>query len=150
MVSYEVDVAPILREHCLKCHGDDTQKADLNLQGFASALKGGSGGEVVVAGRPSASTLYQAIAREGDAAPMPPNRPRIADAQVAVVRRWIAEGLRETSSAAPAIPTTPPAPCPPPGRRSTRPTTAGPTRSPRWRPARGLPSWRSPATSGST
>ena len=101
--SFEEDVKPILREHCLKCHGDDTQKADLNLQGYASALKGGSGGEVVVAGRPSASTLYRAIAREGDAAPMPPNRPRIADAQVAVVRRWIAEGLRETSGAAPAM-----------------------------------------------
>ena len=102
--SYEADIKPILREHCLKCHGDDTHKADLNLQNYAATLKGGSGGEVVVAGRPGGSTLYQAIAREGDAAPMPPNRSKIPDDQVASVRRWIAEGLRESAGSAPAIP----------------------------------------------
>jgi mono/diheme cytochrome c family protein len=103
VVSFEADVKPILREHCVRCHGDDTHKADLNLQAYGSLIKGGSGGEVVVAGRPGGSTLYQAIAREGDASPMPPNRPKIADAQVAVVRQWIAEGLRETADGAPAM-----------------------------------------------
>ena len=103
-VSYESDVKPILREHCLKCHGDDVHKADLNLQSYTGTLKGGSGGEVVVASRASASVLYQAIAREGDAAPMPPSRPKIADAQVAVVRKWIAEGLRENEGSASAAP----------------------------------------------
>ena len=102
-VSFEADVKPILREHCVRCHGDDVHKSDLNLQSYGSTLKGGSGGEVVIAGRPGASPLYQAIAREGDASPMPPNRPKIADAQVAVVRQWIAEGLRETADGAPAI-----------------------------------------------
>ncbi len=102
-VSYETDVKPILREHCLRCHGDDVHKSDLNLQAYGSTLKGGSGGEVVVAGRPGGSPLYQAIAREGEASPMPPNRPKIPDVQVAVVRQWIAEGLRETSDGAPAM-----------------------------------------------
>jgi mono/diheme cytochrome c family protein len=103
-VSYEADVKPILREHCLRCHGDDVHKSDLNLQAYGSTLKGGSGGEVVLAGRPGGSPLYQAIAREGDASPMPPNRPKIPDAQVTVVRQWIAEGLRETPDGAPAMP----------------------------------------------
>lgn len=102
-VSYESDVKPILREHCLGCHGDDVHKSDLNLQSYGSTLKGGSGGEVVVAGRPSGSALFQAIAREGEALPMPPNKPKIPEAQVAVVRQWIAEGLRETPEGAPAM-----------------------------------------------
>jgi mono/diheme cytochrome c family protein len=102
-VSFEADVKPILREHCVRCHGDDVHKSDLNLQSYGTTLKGGSGGEVVVAGRPGGSPLYQAIAREGDASPMPPNRPKIADAQVAVVRQWIADGLRETPDGAPAM-----------------------------------------------
>jgi len=102
-VSFEADVKPILREHCARCHGDDVHKSDLNLQSYAATLKGGSGGEVVIAGRPGGSSLYQAIAREGDALPMPPNRPRIADAEVAIVRQWIAEGLRETPDGAPAM-----------------------------------------------
>jgi mono/diheme cytochrome c family protein len=97
-VSYEDDVKPILRQHCFKCHGEDEQKSDLNLQSYATLLKGGSGGEVVKAGRPSGSVLYQAIAHEGDATPMPPNRPRIADVQLAIVRLWIEQGLRETAS----------------------------------------------------
>ncbi len=100
-VSYEADVAPILREHCFGCHGDDTHKADLNLQSFGAVMKGGSGGEVVVAGRASASTLYRAIAREGDAAPMPPKGPKLADAQVATVRAWIEGGLRATPTGDP-------------------------------------------------
>ncbi len=120
-VSYESDVKPILREHCVRCHGDDTHKADLNLQSFGSTLKGGSGGEVVVAGRPGGSPLYQAIAREGDASPMPPNRPKIPDPQVAVIRQWIAEGLRETSDGAAAMTRSPlvfKAPTPDAGDRS--------------------------------
>ena len=100
-ISFEVDVAPILREHCVQCHGDDTHKADLNLQSFATLMQGGSGGEVVAAGRPGASPLYQAIAHEGDAAPMPPKQPRIADAQVAAVRLWIEGGLRPTPTGEP-------------------------------------------------
>ncbi len=58
-VNYEEHIKPIFREHCLKCHGDDEQKADLNLQTHAGALKGGSGGAVVVAGRASQSLLFQ-------------------------------------------------------------------------------------------
>jgi hypothetical protein len=31
-VNFEDHVKPIFREHCLKCHGEDEQKADLSLQ----------------------------------------------------------------------------------------------------------------------
>lgn len=31
-------IKPILRQHCLKCHGDDQQKAGLNLQNYKAAL----------------------------------------------------------------------------------------------------------------
>ena len=36
IITYEDDVKPILRQHCLKCHGNDEQKADLNLQSYAT------------------------------------------------------------------------------------------------------------------
>ena len=97
-VTYDDDVKPVLREHCFKCHGDDDGKSGLNMQSYATLLKGGSGGVVVEAGRPGTSVLYQALAHEGDAVPMPPKRPRIADAQVALVRVWIEQGLRESAS----------------------------------------------------
>jgi hypothetical protein len=47
-VNFEEHIKPIFREHCLKCHGEDVQKADLNLQTHATALKGGSGVQIKV------------------------------------------------------------------------------------------------------
>lgn len=35
-VTFEDHIKPIFREHCLKCYGEDEQKADLNLQTFAA------------------------------------------------------------------------------------------------------------------
>jgi len=103
-VTYDDHVKPVLREHCLKCHGDDDGKAGLNMQTYAGLLKGGGGGAVVEAGRPGGSVLYQALAHEGDATPMPPKRGRIPDAQVALVRLWIEQGLRESAAGgAPAL-----------------------------------------------
>lgn len=97
-ITYDDHVKPVLREHCLKCHGDVDGKAGLNMQTYAGLLKGGGGGAVVEAGRPGSSVLYQALAHEGEATPMPPKRGRIPDAQVALVRLWIEQGLRESAA----------------------------------------------------
>ena len=98
VVSFEEHIKPILREHCLKCHGEDEQKADLNLQTHPSALKGGSGGAAVVAGRSSQSLLFQVITDPDDGARMPPKKPMIPQAQITLIQRWIDSGLRETSA----------------------------------------------------
>lgn len=96
-VNYASDILPIFRRHCLKCHGEDTQKADLNLQNYATALKGGSGGKVLTAGRSSASLLFQAITNEDADVRMPPNSPPLAEKDIELIRVWIQEGLRETA-----------------------------------------------------
>ncbi len=97
-ISYDEHIKPILRQHCLKCHGDDRQKAGLNMQTYASTLKGGSGGEVVIAGRTSQSLLFKAITNPDDDARMPPNKAPIPADQIAVIQKWIDAGLREFSS----------------------------------------------------
>ena len=98
IVSYNDHIKPILRRHCFKCHGNDEQNADLNLQNYATLLKGGSAGAVVKPGRPSASVLFQAITAEDDAARMPPQSPPIAPDKIELIRKWIASGVRETTS----------------------------------------------------
>ena len=90
-------VKPILRQYCLKCHGDDKQEADLNLQAFGSLLRGGSGGKVVEAGRSSQSVLFQAITNPDDDARMPPNSPPLPKDKTEIIRKWIDGGLRETA-----------------------------------------------------
>jgi hypothetical protein len=96
-VNYDEHIKPIFRQHCLKCHGDDQQKAGLNLQSFEAVLKGGSGGKAVVPGRASASLLYQAITAEEAEARMPPNSPPLPEAQVKLILAWITDGLRESA-----------------------------------------------------
>lgn len=100
VVNFEEHIKPIFREHCLKCHGEDEQKADLNLQTHASALKGGSGGAALVAGRAGQSLLFKSITDPDDGARMPPKKPMIPQAQIALIQRWIDSGLRETSASA--------------------------------------------------
>jgi len=96
-VNYDEHIKPIFRQHCLSCHGDDKQQADLNLQSYATVLKGGSGGAVVVAGRSSQSLLFKAITDPDDDARMPPNRLAIPAEQIAMIQKWIDSGLREAS-----------------------------------------------------
>lgn len=98
VITYDEHIKPIFREHCLKCHGEDKHKADLNLSMHGTLLKGSSGGVVVVAGRSSISLLFQAITNEDEADRMPPNKPPIPTAQIELIRKWIQGGLRESSA----------------------------------------------------
>lgn len=97
--NYEEHIKPIFREHCLKCHGEDEQKADLNLGSFATVSKGGSGGPAVTPGRSSTSLLFKAITAEDDAERMPPKKPPIPEAQIKLIKAWIESGTPERDGA---------------------------------------------------
>lgn len=95
--NFDEHVKPVLRQYCLKCHGDDKQEADLNLQAYGALLRGGSGGPVVQPGRSSQSLLFQAITSPDDAARMPPDSPPLPQEKVELIRRWIDTGLRQSA-----------------------------------------------------
>lgn len=98
IITYDEHIKPIFRENCLKCHGEDQQKAGFNFSTYEAVLKGGNGGKGVVAGRASASLIYQAITAEDENARMPPNKPPLPAAQVELIRVWIQSGLRESAA----------------------------------------------------
>ena len=77
------------------CHNPDKRKADLDLTTYAGVLKGSSGGEVVRAGVPDTSWIYETITHAEDVEPMPPKKPKISVAQIDVTHKWIAGGLLE-------------------------------------------------------
>ncbi len=95
--NYSDHIKPVLRQYCFKCHGDDKQEADLNLQGYASLLRGGGSGKVVEAGRASQSVLFQAISNPDADARMPPNSPPLPQEKIELIRRWIDAGLLESA-----------------------------------------------------
>ena len=92
---YTVKVKPILDANCGRCHESMTHRGGLNIDTRASLLKGGRDGVVVVPGDPANSLLIKLIRHEGppkDPMPMPPNKPKISDADIATVTAWIKAG----------------------------------------------------------
>jgi hypothetical protein len=89
---FERDVAPLLREHCVSCHGPKEQESDLRLDSREELLRGGMSGPVVVPGRSRESLLVRHL--EGRASPrMPHRKPPLPAAQVALLAAWIDAGM---------------------------------------------------------
>ncbi|MCX7399483.1 MAG: hypothetical protein NT138_17595 [Planctomycetales bacterium] len=99
-VNYDDHIAPIFRKHCFQCHGESKQEAGLNLASFATSIKGGSGGEVLIPERSNGSRLFQAITAEDPAERMPPNNDPLPADDVAMIRKWIDTGLKENRGSA--------------------------------------------------
>ncbi|MBV8880313.1 MAG: hypothetical protein JO332_10135 [Planctomycetaceae bacterium] len=91
-VTYQDHVLPILTTHCLGCHNADKKKGDLDLSSYSATMAGGGSGEAAVAGDSGASVLYKVVAHLAEPK-MPPKKPRISDAEIAVLKKWIDGGL---------------------------------------------------------
>ena len=81
-------IAPLLVGHCLECHDSASRKGGLDLSRRSEALAGGSGGAAIVPGRPQESYLLESV-RSGE---MPRKRPPLAEQEIALLERWIAQG----------------------------------------------------------
>jgi hypothetical protein len=93
-ISYDRDVRPILSAKCFKCHGFDpgTRKSGLRLDTFEGATHGPHGYAAVVPGKPSDSDLIARVITSDEDDRMPPKGERLTNAEVEVLRQWIAEG----------------------------------------------------------
>lgn len=92
---YQTKVQPVLRANCYRCHGGFNRRGGLSLQTRAGMLRGGHDGTVLVPGHPEQSLLIKLIRHEGpanDPMPMPPNKPKLSDADVALVEHWVKAG----------------------------------------------------------
>jgi mono/diheme cytochrome c family protein len=88
------DVKPLLDRHCVSCHGPDKPRASLRLDSARGVLVGGSSGPAVQPGKPEESLLLHALAGEKGARKMPPKGSGPSAAEVALIRRWVAEGAK--------------------------------------------------------
>ena len=89
-------VQPIFQANCYRCHGGMNHRGGLSMQTKAGMLKGGHDGAVLVPGDPAKSLLVRLMRHEGpadDPMPMPPSpRPKLSDADIATVERWVSAG----------------------------------------------------------
>ncbi len=82
----------ILRSNCSQCHSQKMAMSGLDLDTREAALKGGSRGPALVAGKAIESKLIEAVERKGKLL-MPPNK-SLNESEVEVLRRWIDEGAK--------------------------------------------------------
>lgn len=84
------DVAPLLERHCVRCHQPGNAKGDISVAGPGDLVDGGH----VVPGKPGESDLFAlVIPKEPGKRPrMPKEGKPLTDAEVAVLRDWIAAG----------------------------------------------------------
>jgi hypothetical protein len=94
-VNFQQEVAPLLVKRCLACHGEQKFKGEYQIHTLAALLKPGASGEAIITpGKPEGSYLLTLV-QEADAEQrMPKGADKLADAEIDLLKRWIAEGAR--------------------------------------------------------
>jgi cytochrome c553/mono/diheme cytochrome c family protein len=87
---FEKRIRPLIVTHCSECHGEGEAKGGLRLISSEGVRRGGDSGAAIVPGKPDESLLIEAIAHRGDIK-MPPKQ-KLADAEIADLRRWVEIG----------------------------------------------------------
>ncbi len=85
-IDFARDIQPIIRAHCLRCHGADRAMAQLRLDDRVSTLK------LIIPGNGKNSRLLHRVLGEGGEARMPLGADPLTPEQIASIRQWIDEG----------------------------------------------------------
>ena len=105
--TYTEQIQPILQKNCLPCHNSTTKMGELFMESYASLMKGGKHGPVIVPGKSGGSRLVLMLL--GEIQPrMPYGGDALPAAEIAAVKAWIDAGAKgpapgEAPAAAPAL-----------------------------------------------
>ena len=86
---FETDIGPLLARKCGSCHGDNIQKASLNLATMTSIRAGGESGEPLIGESIDDSYLWNLI--EADEMP-PADQPQLTAQEKSTIHDWLAAG----------------------------------------------------------
>lgn len=93
-VNFDEHVRPLFERHCTTCHNPDDPSGGLNLASYRGALRGGGGGSVITPGNAARSRLMRLVTH-AEKPVMPPEGEKLPDAEIDLLRRWIAAGAPE-------------------------------------------------------
>jgi mono/diheme cytochrome c family protein len=95
-VDFNREIRPILSANCFACHGPDAaeRKADLRLDVKDGAFADLGDHRAIVPGKPEESELIRRVSSADPDEAMPPadSGKKLTADQIALVRRWVAEG----------------------------------------------------------
>ena len=93
-VDFSHQIVPVLREHCAECHSGDKKKGGFSFNTREALMEGGENGEVVRPGKSAESRMIEVVLSKDKDEQMPPKGARLAAEKVALLRRWIDEGVK--------------------------------------------------------
>lgn len=91
-VSFTKDIAPLINEKCVGCHGAGMQSGGLRLDTFANWKKGGKSGLLLVPGSPQTSLIGARMTTPDMNLRMPKNAAAIDKDKLTVLANWISQG----------------------------------------------------------
>jgi WD40 repeat protein len=95
-VSYYREVRRIFQQHCQGCHQPAKAQGGFIMIGYADLLsKGDSGEPGIVPGKPDGSHILAQITPHDGKATMPKGKDPLPDHEIALIRKWIAQGARD-------------------------------------------------------
>lgn len=100
-VSFALDVAPVLIDSCLACHGGLETESGLSMATFPALLRGGGSGAAIEPGMSAESLLVKKIRGTGiDGQRMPLSKAPLPSDVIARIAKWVDEGARLDVAAA--------------------------------------------------
>jgi Planctomycete cytochrome C len=101
VVSFQKDVYPILKTHCLECHiapdGEGYKASGLAMGTYAALMKGTKNGPIIVAGQSLNSSLNRLIeGRPGvdSSIQMPHGKVKLPEQKLTTIRMWVDQGAK--------------------------------------------------------
>lgn len=86
--SFKADIAPVMVQRCISCHGSNKAKADYRLDSFAALRKPGSSGE-----KPMEEIVRRITSVDAEER-MPPGDDPLSSTEIATFKKWLADGAR--------------------------------------------------------
>lgn len=93
-VSFVDDVAPVIAENCLGCHGADNPRANLRLDTFAGWKGGGESGRLLTAGAPNRSLILARLVARNDNQRMPRGAEPLERDEINAIATWVRQGAK--------------------------------------------------------
>jgi len=106
---FETKIRPLLVKHCYICHSGSADAAEGGLRlDYRNGIRTGGGrGPAIVPGKPDSSLLLTAVSHADPDLRMPPEKPRLPDAAIADLRKWIQMGAADPRTDPPTATTVP-------------------------------------------
>lgn len=93
-VSFVKDVAPIISDNCLGCHGANNPRANLRLDTFAYWRQGGRNGAIAIPGAADQSLILGRLMTTDAALRMPKDEDPLDPKELQTIAAWINQGAR--------------------------------------------------------